>query len=85
MQLQLNLSDAEIRDLYTEYEGKKARKETRLSFLDWAVKTVTSKFSRATTNGGNAAVNQTLRPIFREQFEHDSRFAYASEAVCRTL
>jgi hypothetical protein len=75
------LTDAEILALYTEYKTKRARKEVKLSFLDWAARTITDRFSYATSRAGKTAVYPTLRPILREHFEHELRMVTICGAV----
>jgi len=62
MQIRLEITEAEIRVLQERYAEKSP--EPRLSFEEWAGREIASHFSNASSQRGEWAVQDTLRPVF---------------------
>jgi hypothetical protein len=71
MKLKLQISEDELADYCGRYllarESDNPRQRPRLPMAAWVARAIVSEFSKATSQKGCYAVEQTLRPIFEEQ------------------
>jgi hypothetical protein len=67
MQIRLEITEAEIRALQETYAEKSPK--PRLSFDEWAGREITSHFSKAWSQKGESAVQDTLRPVFAREIQ----------------
>jgi hypothetical protein len=67
MQIRLEITDVEIRELLRVYAEK--RPKPRLPFEDWAGREIASHFSKARSQKAEWAVQETLRPVFTQEIQ----------------
>ena len=69
MQIRLEITEEELKDLQERYAKLKAEGSVRLSFAEWAGREIASRFSEARSQKAEWAVQATLRPWFTREIE----------------
>ena len=71
MQIRLEITEAEIRELQETYAETSPK--PRLSFEEWAGREIASNFSKAWSQKAQWAVQDTLRPVFARELQQRLR------------
>jgi hypothetical protein len=71
MQIRLQITEVEIRELQETYAEKSPK--PRLSFEEWAGREIASHFSKAWSQKAEWAVQDTLRPVFAREIQQRLR------------